>query len=137
MVPVPAEHVLDVMRWVLFRATEDEEARLQDEQRVTELVAEADEPTRRLLVAVAAATLKNESLRLQDLAFELELEVGETNLAIEALNERALDGRELIEVRKDPTVGVRGKLGAKPFVTMRPDLAPIVRTATRAAPKPA
>src|SRR6266540_2109515 len=56
MVPVPSEYVLDVMRWVLFRAAdEDASALKQDEDRVLELIRDADEFTRSLLAVVAAA----------------------------------------------------------------------------------
>src|SRR6266545_7270739 len=134
MVPVPSEYVLDVMRWVLFRAAdEDASALKQDEDRVLGLIRDADEFTRSLLAVVAAATVKDRPLRLRDLADELGRDGQAVIRAIRTLNQTVLEeGRDLLEVRSEKAVGVHGKTGTTLYVSMRPAVAPIVRAATRA-----
>jgi len=134
MVPVPSEYVLAVMRWVLFRAAdEDASALKQDEDRVLGLIRDADEFTRSLLAVVAAATVKDRPLRLRDLADELGRDGQAVRLAIRTLNQTVLaGGRNLLELRSEPAVGIHGQTGTIVYVSMRPGVAPIVRAATRA-----
>jgi len=133
LVPVPAEHVLEIMRWVLFRADEGSAGESGvDVARVTALASEAEPEIRRLLELVAVATIKNEPLRLRDLADELGRETAEVSEVIEVLNATTLDGdRELIEVRSETAVGVTGQRGTIAFVAMRVDLARAARLAVR------
>ena len=87
MVPVPAEHVLDVMRWVLFRTPEDDGAsELRDRVRLMSFLGEASETTRALLARVARAAVTDEPVRLSDVADDLDLEVDVLNAAIKDLN---------------------------------------------------
>lgn len=131
LVPVPAEYVLDVMRWVLFRSdaegTGDVDA---DVARVTALLANAEPEVRALLEVVAEATIRNEPVRMRDLADELGQVSADVSDAIEALNASTLDGgRELLEVRSETAVGVDGQKGRITYVSMRPLLARVVRMA--------
>lgn len=130
LVPVPADYVLEVMRWVLFRAPdEDNDARREDEEHLRRLVAEADEPTRRLLLLAAKGTLRNEPLRLRDLADELEDDSAAVRATINRLNDDMPGGHPLIKLRAEVTVGVHGQQGTIAYVEVRPDLAPIIRAA--------
>jgi hypothetical protein len=133
LVPVPAEHVLDVMRWVLFRSeAESGDERQRDAARVLGLLREADPDLRALLELVAAATIRGELLRLRDLADELGREVPDVTDTIEGLNSSVLDdGRPLIEVRAEQAVGVFGQKGAITYVAMHPHVARVVRLAMR------
>lgn len=134
LVPVPAEFVLDVMRWVLFRAqdTDTELVQLETEQ-VQRFLATADDPTRALLHRAAEATVKALPLALRDLADELDMEPPAVRDRIEQLNHEILEGdRELIELRADVNVGVHGRTGTTAFVSMRPALARSVWAATSA-----
>lgn len=129
LVPVPTEFVLDVMRWVIFRAPSDDE---HDAVRLTHMLAEADEATRSLLLAVATATAKDENLRLRDLADRLGRDAEEVRAAVKTLNQEVLDeGRPIVELRNETSVGVHGQTGTSVFVSMRSDLVRIVRASVR------
>jgi hypothetical protein len=132
LVPVPTEHVLEVMRWVLFRALESEEARKQDERSVTTLMADADARTRALLQIVAKAALKDEPRRFRDVADEMGEDRADVRALIDALNEEVLDDeRELFETWVETVVGLEGREGSVVRISMRKDLAQVVRTAGR------
>jgi len=133
LVPVPAEHVLDVMRWVLFRTDVEGTGDVHpDVPRVTALLDTAEPGLRRLLEAVAEATIQGEPLRLRDLADELEQSTGDVTDTIDAINATALGhDRPLIEVRPETAVGVDGNTGRITHLAMRPQLARIVRLARR------
>jgi hypothetical protein len=130
MVPVPSEHVLDVMRWVLFRApNEDVHSGMRDAARIQKLADEADDTTRTLLRLVADATVTDTPLRLTDVADELDQEPAALNELVRALNSTALGaGRELVRVSNEPGVGVFGKVGAVSFLVMRAEHARLVRS---------
>jgi hypothetical protein len=131
LVPVPTEYVLDVMRWVLFRAPDADELVARDIEQVQRFLAETDDATRSLLRRVASATIKGESIRLRDLADELEQESQTVRETIDQLNSEVLDDdRELLELRNDVNVGALGRTGTMTFVSMRPALAPVVRSST-------
>lgn len=133
LVPVPTEYVLDVMRWVLFRTVDDDDGddrSNQDGERVAQLVSEVDDATRSLLRIVATATVKDEPLRLRDLADELGREAEDVRATLRSLNKQVLEGgRALMELRNETAVGVHGQTGTFAYVSMRPDLAGIVRSA--------
>ena len=138
LVPVPAEFVYDVMRWVLFQAGGDadsDRARLraaEDAERVCEVYAESDVPTRRLLLTVANAALRHEALHFRNLADDLERDPVELAAAIENLNGHTFDfGRRVIDKRDEPAVTIDGKPGKAAHVSMRVDLARALRNAAR------
>lgn len=133
MVPVPAEHVLDVMRWVLFRTPEDDGAsELRDRVRLMSFLGEASGTTRALLTRVARAAVTDEPVRLSDVADDLELEIDVLNAAIKELNNFALGpGRVLVQVRMETAVGISGKAGKVAYLSMRPSLARLVRELTK------
>lgn len=131
LVPVPTEYVLEVMRWVLFRA-EDEETRKEDEAKVVEFLAQADLRTRRFLHRVATGTIKGEVLRFRDVADELGEDRAAVLALVDDLNERVLDGhRELLETWAETTIGLEGRQGSMVYIAMRKDLARVVRAAGR------
>ncbi|MEO7573741.1 MAG: hypothetical protein ABIX10_15030 [Acidimicrobiales bacterium] len=130
--PVPTEHVLDVMRWVLFRGEAVDAEVFGDPMRVVGLLKEADDDVRTLVGLVANATLRNEPLRLLDLADELGRTHPDVAATIEALNEHALEGeRPLLELRNETSVGVHGQTGTIAHVSMRSDLALVARRTLR------
>lgn len=138
LVPVPTEFVLEVMRWVLFRSTDDPDQQGEPSaDRVERLLTEVDDVTRRMLVLVARSTAGGEAAQLRDLADELEIEPSHLRDVITALNESQPldDGRDVIEIRADVNVGVHGKRGTSAFVSMRPDVAPVVAAVARSSAK--
>jgi hypothetical protein len=130
MVPVPSEHVLDVMRWVLFRAPNDDvHSGMRDLARIQKVADEADEATRALLRRVADATVTDTPLRLTDVADELNQEPAALTELIRNLNSTVLGaGREVIRVSNEPGVGVYGKMGAVSFLVMRGEHARLIRS---------
>lgn len=132
LVPVPSEHVLEVMRWVLFRSVEEEEARASDAAKVAELLATADELTRKLLDAVAKAALKDEARRFRDVVDELGADQAASQALVDTLNQELLDdGREVFETWVEVAVGLEGRRGSLVHISMRKDLAKVVRSITR------
>lgn len=135
MVPVPSEFVLDVMRWVLFRAPEDDvNTDARDGARLRNLVEDADDLTRDIVRLVAMSTIDDKPVRLTDVAEELGQPADAIRAALRRMNAQALGGgRELVRVSNETGVGPLGKQGKVAFLVMRPHHARLVRTALSAA----
>ena len=131
MVPVPSEHVRDVMGWVLFRSHGYETGSgMRDKPKLRQAVAEADDLTRSLLSLVAGATAEGGRARLIDVAEQLDAEPDALLAALSEINEHALgDGRKLVRISNELAVGVDGKRGRLSFLEMRPEHARVVRAA--------
>ena len=130
LVPVPAEHVLAIMKWVLFRAETDQEGErpAKDLGRATSLVVLAEPELRLVLGAIAEAAIRNEPIRLRDLADDHNLSNEELNDLIINLNQTILDpDRALIEVSIETAVGVSGNTGHLARVSMQRDFALLIR----------
>jgi hypothetical protein len=129
LVPVPSEFVLDVMRWVLFRAQEDsEEDGLADETRLRRMLEDADDLTRALLVVVATATLEDRPLRLSDAAEELDQPAETLRTCLRRTNATTFGGgRELVAVATETAVGPLGRRGKVTYLRMRPGHARTIR----------
>jgi hypothetical protein len=130
LVPVPSEFVLDVMRWVLFRATEeDSEGSVRDAARLKNLFVDTDDLTRAVLTLVARRTLDDQPLTLTEAAEELEQEADSIRACLRRVNSMALGGgRELVAVATEPAVGPLGKRGKVAYLRMRPGHARAVRS---------
>jgi hypothetical protein len=134
MVPVPREYVLDVMRWVLFRAPDElGETTGRDVVRVEQLLSELDEFQRSVLVLIARSVGGDDELRLTDAAAELNESPQAVSDSIGAINRQAAWGRDVITLRPESAVGIHGRVSKLPAVTMRPEIARIVRTTVRSA----
>ena len=134
MVPVPAEHVLDVMRWVLFRTPEEDGVNdMRDRARLSTFMGEASEVTHSILTRVAKAALNDEPLRLSDVADDLDLDSDVINATIKEVNNFALGpGRVLVMLRMETAVGISGNTGKIAYLSMRPNLARVVRELVKA-----
>jgi hypothetical protein len=127
LVPVPSEHVLEVMRWVLFRSNENVSP-IRDAAALAKVVEEADAPTRAMLDLVATATLDDKPLRLTEAADELDLSQEAATGVLAALNRYALTGdRALIKTSHEIAVGVHGNRGEVSYLAMRPAHARLLR----------
>ena len=133
MVPVPADHVFDVMRWVLLRLPDEEgDGSGRDEARLLQLMNDVDDTERTLLLLVAKAGINNDQLRLRDVADEIGESPGDLTERIRGLNRRALgSGRVVIRTVTEREVGVSGNTGKVTYLTMRADLARTIRAAAR------
>lgn len=138
MVPVPAEHVLDVMRWVLFRTPEEDGVNdMRDRARLSAFMADATDVTRSILARVARAAVNDDPLRLSDVADDLDLDTEVINATIKELNNFALGpGRVLVTVRMESAVGIAGNTGKIAYLSMRPNLARAVRELAKAGVAP-
>lgn len=138
MVPVPREYVLDVMRWVLFRAPDElGETSGRDVVRVEQLLSALDEFQRSLLVLIARSVGGDDELRMTDAAAELNESPQVVSNSIREINQRAAAwGREVVTLRPESAVGIHGIVSKLPAVTMRPEIARIIRTAMRSASGP-
>jgi hypothetical protein len=132
LVPVPSEYVLDVMRWVLFHAPdEDGQTTGRDEARVVQLLDQLDDFTRALVVLIAKSVAKDDLLTLRDAADELGQPPQAVSDSLRVINKQALWARDIVLMRSEPAVGVRGQKGKASFVVMRPDIARLVCAAER------
>jgi hypothetical protein len=129
--------VLDVMRWVLFRAP-DEQGHSSGRvlARIKTLLNDLDDFQRSLLVLVAKSVGDEDSLTLRDAADELGHPPQQIGEAVRALNQTAAWGREVVTLRPETTVGVRGHHGKISVLTMSPETARAVRTAMRSPSVP-
>jgi hypothetical protein len=133
LVPVPSEYVLEVMRWVLFRATDEQaDSSGRDLARVVALLDELTEVERSVLALIAKSVWEDDSLTLRDAAQDLDQPAEVVGEAVRAINRKAMWGREVVTLRPETAVGVLGQHGMASVLTMWPDTARMVRTATRA-----
>lgn len=136
MVPVPSEHVAEVLRWVLFRIPEeDTEGSVRHTARLTKLVEQADALTRSVLILVAKATLDGTApVRLSDAADELGHSAQSLRAALRALNtpENHENVRNLVRVSEETTIGVHGGKAKTLVVSMRAEDARILRNVAKA-----
>jgi hypothetical protein len=129
-VPVPEQHVYEIMQWVLFRSQDwtpgavDEAA-----ERIVAFVAQEGSATRTLFERVARAAMEQEPIRLRDLADELEITTATLTATVDDVNQRVLDGEPVIERRNETAVGIHGQTGQVAFLSMRLDLARRVHAA--------
>ncbi|MEQ1785424.1 MAG: hypothetical protein ABL966_00100 [Acidimicrobiales bacterium] len=101
MVPVPEEHVVDVMQHVA-RLVAKASVVPWDDDAVAELFDEVDEVSRSLLSLVARSTTASKELSDEDAAESLELSVREIRGIVRDLAEAAQGGK------REPIVSLRG-----------------------------
>jgi predicted ATP-dependent protease len=133
MVPVPEEHVQDVMQFVLREVAK---ASLEpwDEESVSKLFHEVDEEGRSLLAYAARAVVSGKELSEADAAALLQLRPREMAGLVRDINERAAQaGRpNLVMARVVSETLPNGRSMDKRVLSMSDDLAPLVRDAERA-----
>jgi hypothetical protein len=132
MVPVPEEHVEDVMQYVL---RERERASLEpwDSESIGRLFKDVDEPTRSLLSVVARATSAGKELTERDAGDLVELSARDVSAIEHHLKEQAREaGREpLITVAIVGEARPSGRTQRKRVLTMDEEVATFVRDAER------
>ena len=130
MVPVPSDHVLDLLRWLQFQT---EPARpTEDAAGLQRAVAGTDDVTRALLLLIAEASIAGDSVRLRDAADTVDLDIPSVRAALVRIDEEALGpGRTLVKVLQETTVGEHGRRGRTFCLTMRVRHARLVRSTVR------
>jgi hypothetical protein len=133
MVPVPEEHVQDVMQFVLrevARASQEP----WDDVSVSELFHDVDEESRSLLAYVARATMSGKEISEAEAADLMQLRQREMAGIMRELNERAAKANRpvLVSARTVTDTLPNGRTVEKRILWMNEDLAPLVRGVERA-----
>jgi hypothetical protein len=133
MVPVPEEHVQDVMQFVLREVAR---ASLEpwDEAAVSTLFHEVDEEGRSLLAYAARAVVSGKELSEADAAALLQLRPREMAGLVRDINERAAQANRpnIVFTRVVSETLPNGRTVDKRVLSMSDELAPLVRDAERA-----
>jgi hypothetical protein len=133
MMPVPEEHVEEVMQFIL-RAIARAAIQPWDEESATKMFGEVDEATRSLLAFVARACAEGGELDANDAARKLQLTLRETIGIMTELNSltREADRPVLISSRIVSERLPNGRFADKRMLQMDPDVAQLVKAAEQA-----
>lgn len=133
MVPVPEEHVADVMQFILREMAKAAQVPW-DEDAVSALFHEVDEASRSLLAYVARASITGTDLTEAQVADLMQLRQREVTGIMRELNERAAkdDHPALLGTRVVTETLPNGRTTEKRVVWMSEDVAALVREAERA-----
>jgi predicted ATP-dependent protease len=133
MVPVPEEHVQDVMQFVLREVAKASLAPW-DEESVSELFREVDEESRSMLAYAARATISGKELTEAEVADLMQLRQREMAGIMRELNERASKANRptLVSARTVTETLPNGRTTEKRVLWMSEELAPLVHDAERA-----
>lgn len=134
MVPVPEEHVIDVMLHVARLVARASVVPWTDDA-VAELFDEVDEASRSLLSLVARSTTASKDIGDEDAAKTLELNVREVRAIVSDINVLAQRGkREPLLALRDVSVVLRnGRTVEKRLFTMADTVARAIRAHERAS----
>jgi hypothetical protein len=135
MVPVPEEHVVDVMMHIARLVARASVVPWTDEA-VAELFDEVDEASRSVLSLVARTTVAGKDLSDEDAADKLELNVREVRAISRDINEVAQRGKRepLVALRETPVVLRNGRTVQKRLFVMAEPVARAIRAHERSAP---
>ncbi len=141
MVPVPEEHVQDVMQFILREVAK---ASLEpwDDGSISDLFHEVDEVSRSLLAYTARASLAGKDVTEGQVADMMQLRQREVAGIVRELNERAGKANRpgLLVARTVTETLPNGRTTEKRILAIAEDVAPLVRIAERAeladAPSP-
>jgi hypothetical protein len=133
MVPVPEEHVEEVMEFIL-RARARAALVQWDGKLVADLFERVDEATRSLLSVVARATLAQDDLFETDAAKGIEFTVPETLAIMRQVNDLAKEENHppLVQTRWVSDTLPSGRVAERRVLCMDEDVAQLVRDAERA-----
>jgi hypothetical protein len=133
MVPVPEEHVQDVMQFILREVAK---ASLEpwDDASIWELFNQVDEASRSLLAYTARSTMGGTDLTELQAADMMQLRTREVAGIVRELNEQAskVNRPALVVTRTVTEVLPNGRTTEKRVLTMSDEVAPLVRNAERA-----
>jgi hypothetical protein len=137
MVPVPEEHVLEVMGLVMrlaARRPHDEPPKAWDQEAVNEFFAKANEPTRVLLSFLAHPKRAGKEFIPPEIARALELEASEVSGLLGPLNRefRRANRAPLFESRVHVETGPSGRTLKRRRLMMSTEHARMVREAEQA-----
>lgn len=127
MVPVPEEHVEEVMQFMLrsmTRAAQEE----WDQEHVTRIFGEVDELSKTLLAHVARATVEGREVFESDAAAAVQLSPREAAGIVRELNELAREENRPAMIFRRPTTEVlpNGRTIEKVAIVVEEEVAPLV-----------
>lgn len=133
MVPVPEEHVEDVMNYML-RAMARANQEQWDQDNVTELFSQVDELSKALLAHVARAVTEGREVYENDAAAAVQLSQRETAAIVRELNEIAREANRPSMIFRRPTVELlpNGRTMDRFAIVVEEDVAPLVLEAEKA-----
>jgi hypothetical protein len=133
MVPVPEEHVEDVMQFVLREMAKASLVRWDDGS-ISALFHDVDEASRSLLAYAARATMSGKEISDAQVADLMQIRQREVAGIMRELNERATKANRpaVVSVRTVTETLPNGRTTAKRVLAMSEDVAPLVRAAERA-----
>jgi hypothetical protein len=130
MVPVPEEHVVEVMQHVT-KLIQKASREPWDRDAIDELFLEADEGVRSLLSVVASATLKGQDITASEAARALELQLRDLGPIQAPITEAATDANRvpLIEMVSSERTGPAGRVRQVRNMSMDREVAEMIRAA--------
>jgi len=133
MIPVPEEHVEEVMQYVL-RAVARAAIQPWDTESISGIFSDVDEATRSLLAFVARASVDGGELDSADAARKLQMTVREVAGIMNELSQLIRDSNRssLIIARAVTERLPNGRTKEKRMLQMDPDVADLVREAEKA-----
>ena len=133
MIPVPEEHVEDVMQFTL-RAIAQAAIEPWDAESITQTYGEVDEATRSLLAFVARASFDGEELAAADAARQIQLTVREAVGIVTELSTLTREAKRpsLIIARNVSERLPNGRVTDKRVFQMDPEVAELVQAAEQA-----
>jgi hypothetical protein len=133
MVPVPEDHVLEVMQFIV-REMAEASAEPWDGASIAEFFDDVDEASRSLLAYTARASLGATDLTEGQAATMMQIRQGDVAGITRELNDRAMKAnRPALLVRRAITETLpNGRTAAKPVLWMSDEVAHLVREAERA-----
>ena len=132
MVPVPADHVPDVMQHIV-RLMSQAEVEPWEPESISQLFADIDEPSRALLSTVAQSTLNGDRMNEGDVAATIELNWRETMGLVREINDLAREeSHPPLVVRRTVTETLpNGRTRDLRILSMPEDVARLVYAADR------
>lgn len=133
MVPVPEEHVYEVMQHLLRLHARDS-VEPWDEAAVEEFFADSDEVTKTLLSVVARGALAGKEVSTAEAVTAMQLQLRDLNGVLRPLQDRCreLNRAPIVEVRVDTEIRANGRPWTTRSLLMPEDVAGLVRDAERA-----
>jgi len=133
MVPVPEEHVQDVMQFIL-REVAKASIEPWDGEAISQLFHEVDEASRSLLAYTARASMSGTDITQLQAADVMQLRTREVAGIVRELNEQAAKANRpsLVTARTVTETLPNGRTKEKHVLSMSDDVAPLVRDAERA-----
>ena len=132
MVPVPEEHVQDVMQFILREVSK---ASLEpwDDESISQLFHDVDEASRSLLAYIARASTSGKDMTEAQAADMMQLRQREVVGIVRDLNERATKANRpaVLLMRTVTETLPNGRTTEKRVISTSEDVAPLVRAAER------